>query len=67
MFGGDNGMCIQPWNTESDRLLCIKSSNVARLFISLLMRECDFLFSRQRISLEALRAFPVLSNAAWKI
>ncbi len=41
MFGGENVMSIQPWDTQSDRLLCIKDSNLARLFISLLIREGD--------------------------
>ncbi len=42
MFGGENVMSIQPWDTQSDRLLCIKDSNVARFFISLLIREGDY-------------------------
>ncbi len=41
MFGGENVMSIQPWDTQSDRLLCIKDSNVARLY-SLLIREGDY-------------------------
>ncbi len=40
MFGGENVMSIQPWDSHSDRLLCIKDSNVARLY-SLLIREGD--------------------------